>query len=67
MPIVAILRQTGVDQDDTDERERQRWRTAQRLPPAGMRMASPYDPDALCGNKRRVALDGGPRAYDRDV
>ena len=49
MPIVEILRQTWVYQDDTDEQGRLRWRTAQNLPPAGMRMDSPYDPDAHCG------------------
>ena len=27
-------------------------------PPAGIRMASPYDPDAPCGNKRCVTWTG---------
>ena len=46
MPIVDILRQTWVYQYYTDEQGHLRWRTAQNLPPAGMRMDSPYDPDA---------------------
>ena len=51
IPAVEILRQTWVYQYYTDEQGRLRWRTAQNLPPAGMRMDSPYDPDAHCGNK----------------
>jgi transposase len=58
MPIVEILRQTWVYQYYTDEQGHLRWRTAQNLPPAGMRMDSPYDPDAHYGNKRSVTWTG---------
>jgi transposase len=58
VPIVAILRQTWGEQYYTDEQGRLRWRTAQHLPPAGMRMDSPYDPEAHCGNKRSVTWTG---------
>jgi transposase len=58
MPIVEILRQPWVYQYYTDEQGRLRWRTAQNLPPAGMRMDSPYDPDAHFGNKRSVTWTG---------
>jgi transposase len=58
MPIIEILRQTWVYQYYTDEQGRLRWRTAQNLPPAGMRMDSPYDRDAHFGNKRSVTWTG---------
>jgi hypothetical protein len=58
IPIVEILRQTWVYQYDTDEQGHLRWRTAQNLPPAGMRMDSPYDPDAHYGNKRSITWTG---------
>jgi len=58
IPAVEILRQTWVYQYYTDEQGRLRWRTAQNLPPAGMRMDSPYDPDAHFGNKRSVTWTG---------
>jgi transposase len=54
IPTVDILRQTWIHQYYTDEHGHQRWRQAQDLPPAGMRMDSPYDPDAPFGNKRRI-------------
>ena len=46
MPSVEVLRQTWVYQYYTDDQGHLRWRTAQNLPPAGMRIDSPYDPDA---------------------
>src|SRR5262245_53806067 len=58
IPIVDILRQTWLYQYYTDEQGHLRWRTAQNLPPAGMRMDSPYDPDAHYGNKRSVTWTG---------
>jgi DDE family transposase/transposase-like protein DUF772 len=57
-PIVDILRQTWVYQYSTDEQGHLRWRTAQNLPPAGMRMDSPSDPDAHYGNKRSITWTG---------
>jgi transposase len=41
VPAVEILRRTWVYQYYTDEQGHLRWRTAQNLPPAGMRMDSP--------------------------
>jgi transposase len=58
VPAVAILRRTWVYQYYTDEQGHLRWRTAQNLPPAGMRMDSPYDSDAHFGNKRSVTWTG---------
>src|SRR5262245_16043051 len=58
IPSIEILRQTWVYQYYTDEQGCLRWRTAQNLPPAGMRMDSPYDPDAHFGNKRRITWTG---------
>src|SRR5262245_38145893 len=58
IPIIEILRQTWVYQYYTDEQGHLRWRTAQNLPLAGMRMDSPYDPDAHYGNKRSITWTG---------
>jgi transposase len=58
MPSVDLLRQTWVYQYDTDEQGRLRWRTAQNLPQAGVRMDSPSDPDAHDGNKRSGTWTG---------
>jgi transposase len=58
IPTVDILRQTWVHQYYTDEEGHLRWRQAQDLPPAGMRMDSPYDPDAHFGNKRSITWTG---------
>ena len=58
IPTVDILRQTWVHQYDTDEHGHLRWRQAQDLPPAGMGMDSPYDPDVHFGNKRRITWTG---------
>ena len=58
VPAVEILRRTWVYQYYTDEQGHLRWRTAQNLPPAGMRMDSPYDSDAHFGNKRSVTWTG---------
>jgi transposase len=58
VPIVDILRRTWVYQYYTDEQGHLRWRTAQNLPPAGMRRDSPYDPEAHFGNKRSITWTG---------
>jgi transposase len=58
IPTVDILRQTWVHQYYTDEHGHLGWRQAQDLPPAGMRMDSPYDPDAHFGNKRSITWTG---------
>jgi len=58
IPIVESLRRTWVYQDYTDGQGHLRWRTAQDLPPAGMRMDSPYAPDAHYGNKRSLTWTG---------
>jgi transposase len=58
IPSVDILHQTWVHQYYTDEHGYLRWRQAHDLPPAGMRMDSPYDPDAHFGNKRSITWTG---------
>jgi transposase-like protein DUF772 len=58
IPIIEILRQTWVYQYYTDDQGHLRWCTAQNLPPAGMRMDSPYDPEAHYGNKRSITWTG---------
>ena len=58
IPTVDILRQTWVYQYYTDENGHLRWRQAKNLPPAGMRIDSPYDPEAHFGNKRSITWTG---------
>jgi transposase len=58
LPTVDSRRQTWVHQYDTDEPGHLCWRQAQDLPPADRRMDSPYDPDAPCGNTRRITWTG---------
>jgi len=58
VPAVDILRQTWVYQYYTDECGHLRWRQAKDLPPAGLRMDSPYDPDAHFGTKRSITWTG---------
>lgn len=58
IPSVEILRQTWVYQYYTDENAQLRWRQAKNLPPAGMRIDSPYDPEAHFGNKRSITWTG---------
>jgi transposase len=55
---VEILRQTWMYQYYTDEFGRLRWRQAKDLPPAGLRMDSPYDPEAYFGTKRSITWTG---------
>jgi len=57
-PTGAILRQTWGHQYYYDEQGQLRWRKAQDLPPAGMRVDSPYDPEAHFGNKRSITWTG---------
>ena len=57
VPAVEILRQTWVHQYWVD-RGRLRWRKKEDLPPAGMRLSSPYDPEARYGNKGSKAWLG---------
>jgi transposase len=55
---IETLRQTWVHQYYTDDQGQLRWRQAKDLPPAGMRLDSPYDPQAHFGNKRHVTWTG---------
>ncbi len=57
MPSVGVLRQTWLFQYWVDDGQL-RFRKAGELPPAGMRMDSPYDPQAHYGNKRSVTWTG---------
>jgi transposase len=58
IPTVEVLRQTWMYQYSTDENAHLRWRQAKNLPPAGMRIDSPYDPEAHFGNKRSITWTG---------
>lgn len=58
MPTVESLRLNWVYQFYTDEKGHLRWRQAKDLPPAGMRIDSPYDPEAHFGNKRSITWTG---------
>ena len=58
LPSVEILRQTWVHQYYSDAQGHLRWRQAKDLPPASMRMDSPYDPEAHFGNKRSHTWTG---------
>jgi len=57
LPAIETLRQTWIYQYWTDN-GRVRFRAAKDLPPAGMRMDSPYDPEAHFGNKRSLTWTG---------
>jgi transposase len=57
LPTLETLRQTWVYQYWKDK-GKVRFREAQDLPPAGMRMDSPYDPEAHFGNKRSLTWTG---------
>jgi len=57
VPIIDVLRRTWLYQYWLDD-GRVRWRKAGELPPAGVRMDSPYDPEAHFGNKRSVTWTG---------
>lgn len=58
IPTVESLRQTWIHQYYTDEYGHLRWRQAKDLPPAGMRLDSPYDPEAHFGTKRSITWTG---------
>ena len=58
MPTVESLRLTWLYQCYTDEKGHLRWRQAKDLPPAGMRIDSPYDPEAHFGKKRSITWTG---------
>ena len=58
IPRVEILRQTWVHQYYTDDQGHLRWRQAHDLPPAGMRLGSPYDPEAHFGKKPHSTWTG---------
>lgn len=57
VPIVDILRRTWVYQYWVDDGV-VRWRKAGELAPAGVRLDSPYDPEAHFGNKRTTTWTG---------
>jgi transposase len=61
VPAVEVLRQVWVQQyyrEAAASGGRLRWRTEEELPPAPLRIISPYDPEARFGQKRRVAWGG---------
>jgi hypothetical protein len=58
IPTVEHLRQTWGHPFYTDATGLLRWREAKDLPPAGMRMDSPYAPEAHFGNKRSITWTG---------
>ena len=51
LPAVQTLRTMWIQQFRV-ENERVRWRKPADQPPAGRRLHSPYDPEAVCGTKR---------------
>ena len=57
LPMIEVLRQTWLYQYRHDP-GRVRLREAKALPPASMRMDSPYDPEAPFGNKRSLTWTG---------
>jgi transposase len=57
VPIVEVLRRTWVYQYWLDDGV-VRWRKAGELAPAGVRLDSPYDPEAHFGNKRTATWTG---------
>ena len=57
LPTLEILRQTWLNQYQIVE-GKVRLRSAKNIPPAGMRIDSPYDPDARFGNKRATTWTG---------
>jgi transposase len=57
IPAVQVLRRVWVQQYMVTEGQIQ-LRSAQDLPPAGMRIDSPYDPQASYGNKRSATWTG---------
>lgn len=57
VPVVDVLRRTWIYQYWVDDGV-VRWRKAGELAPAGVRLDSPYDPEAHFGNKRTVTWTG---------
>ena len=57
LPMIEILRQTWLSQYWHDHGQ-VRFREAKDLPPASLRMDSPYDPEAHFGNKRSLTWTG---------
>jgi transposase len=57
VPIVDVLRRTWLYQYWVDDGV-VRWRKAGELAPAGVRLDSPYDPEAHFGNKRTATWTG---------
>ena len=57
LPTIEILRQSWVHQFCVVDGQ-VKLRTAKNIPPAGLRIDSPYDPDARFGNKRSTTWTG---------
>src|SRR5262245_14452348 len=57
LPMIELLRQTWLYQYWHDHGQ-VRFREAKDLPPASLRMDSPYDPEAHFGNKRSLTWTG---------